>query len=421
MGKRRLTTVKNSSSLNSPVLGSQHEISLAETDLFSMVPYQQSVLRSYWSVFYPETGSLVSTNPDISFNIGPSPHCSNLANSFIRLEVQLTKEKDPQKQADTDEIKAADKVCPANFVAASLFKDIQLYISGKPIASNYGLSYYEAYIRMLTQLSHDAMNKWELAGYYPDRIMTQIDGTAVTDPAIHKRYQRFGLGQKQVIYCPIFTPMAFQTRLIPSLVDLKLVYTKGPETWQFFCPANNNAKFHMKILDAQLHVQRTVLYPARARELESKLNSGQQCRFFIENSYLRYFPLDSGTKNFRVANILLNSYLPQHIYFALISLKDLKGLKNVSNFNFAHYKLSALSVRSGENVWPKNGPFKPTYTDDPDTSIYAREFFSLYSDSLGGLAMKADSGLALSYKAYHQGSCVYKIDFQRNEDVSLIG
>ena len=45
-------------------------------------------------------------------------------------------------------------------MAMSLFKDVQLYLSGKPIASCYGLAYYEAYIRLLTQLSTEATNKW---------------------------------------------------------------------------------------------------------------------------------------------------------------------------------------------------------------------------------------------------------------------
>ena len=45
-------------------------------------------------------------------------------------------------------------------MAMALFKDIQLYLSGKPISSVYGLAYYEAYIRLLTQLSSEATNKW---------------------------------------------------------------------------------------------------------------------------------------------------------------------------------------------------------------------------------------------------------------------
>ena len=79
MGKRRLSTVKNSTSLNNPVLGSQHEVNLAETDLFSIVPYQNSVLRTYWSVCYPEVGSLLESNPDLSFSIGPSQHLTDLS------------------------------------------------------------------------------------------------------------------------------------------------------------------------------------------------------------------------------------------------------------------------------------------------------------------------------------------------------
>ena len=59
--------------------------------------------------------------------------------------------------------------------------------------------------------------------------MTQVDGTNTADPAIVNRYKRYGMGHKHILYCPIFTPFAFQTRLLPSLVDIKLVYTKGCE------------------------------------------------------------------------------------------------------------------------------------------------------------------------------------------------
>ena len=93
MGKRRLSTVQNSTSMNNFQLGSEKNIHLAETDLFSTIPFQNSILQSYWSVCYPEVGSLLDSNPALTFNLGQSQHLTDLADSFIRLEIGFKKEK----------------------------------------------------------------------------------------------------------------------------------------------------------------------------------------------------------------------------------------------------------------------------------------------------------------------------------------
>ena len=343
----RMSKIETHEGLNRPVLGSSNKIGISELDLHSVLPLQEDIQKVSFDRIYPQNGSLLPSNPEVVFIAPPSEHFSDMSDSYIRMEVQLMKEPDPNKKDDTSKITKEDLANVSNLAAFSLWKDVSLYIAGRQVNSNFGLSFYESYFKILTQCSEEAQRKWVISGYYPERVSELIvPNDKNADPATKARWDRFGLGAKQVLYMPILTNLCSQMRYIPSLCEIKLVLTKGVREWQVIQPVANKAKFHLELSDIQLRIKRPILYPLRMKQIEQKLASGSPCNYYINNSYIRSFQIDKNTTSIRIPDMLLCSYLPSYCIIALIESSDLKGNVNSTNFNFKLFGLKELYLQA---------------------------------------------------------------------------
>ena len=342
----RMSKVETHEPLNNPVLGSSNRLGISELDLFSTIPQQDDIQKVIYETFWPQTGSLLDTNPKCVFVTHPSEYFTDLSDSYFRLEVQLTKTPDPAKKDDTAVIGAEDLANVANLAAFSLWKDLTLYIAGRKVTTNYGYYYYESYLKILTQCTEEAKKKWCVAGFYSERsaeLLMPNDPKA--DAGTKARYERFGLGNKQVLYMPIMSNLCSQMRYIPSLCEIKIELTKGPKEWSVIQPKANKAVYRLHLSDIQLCLKRPILYPLRMRGIEQRLSSSSNCNYYINNSYLRPFQIDKGTVSTRIPNLLLTSYLPSFCYIAFIQSSDLDGDYNSTNFNFELFGLTELYLQ----------------------------------------------------------------------------
>ena len=343
----RMTKIASHDTLNKPVLGSSHKVGMSELDLHSVLPVQDDISKVTYDRIWPQNGSLVDTNPEVVFIAPPSPHFSDLSDSYFRMELKLVKQPDPAKKDDTSKIVPEDLANVSNFTAMSLWKDITLFIAGRPINSCFGNALFEAYFKLLTQCSEEALRKWEISGYYPEKVSELLlPNDAKVDPATKARYDRFGKGNKQVLYMPILTNLCSQMRYIPSLCEIKIVLTKGTREWQVTQPTANKAKFHIELTDIQLMLKRPILYPSRLKQLESRLSSGSPANYYINNSYIRSFQIDQNTTSIRLPDLLLCSYLPSYCIIGLIQTSDYKGDVHSTNFNFKLFNLKELYLQS---------------------------------------------------------------------------
>ena len=140
----RMSKVETHDNFVKPLLGSGHKIALSELDLGSTLPTQEDIQKHIYERVWPQNGSLVPSNPDCTFISPPSQHFTDLSDSYVRMEVRLTKtHKVPDNKDDTLEIKDTDLANVTNLTAYSLWKDVTLYISGRQVNSNFGLQLYE--------------------------------------------------------------------------------------------------------------------------------------------------------------------------------------------------------------------------------------------------------------------------------------
>ena len=269
-----------------------------------------------------------------------------MASSYLELQVGLVKLTWPQGK--TEAITAEDKVSTCDFVGANLFKDISISLNGSVVTPSYGNSLYENYIKLRTQVPEVALTKWAQCGFFGDKSQTQADPSAAAgDPGVKARYARYGLGEKNKIYIPILTGIASQLRALPSLLPMKIVFSKGPIGWRVLKPSGAAETYDLRIYDAVLHVRRLVLYPTKLNHLESRIGQSA-AKYYFKHSYARSFPIDTGTSSIRVPDILLCNYLPEYLTICFLELRDYKGLDTCSNYAFQSFGLKSLYLKSGE-------------------------------------------------------------------------
>ena len=200
---------------------------------------------------------------------------------------------------------------------------------------------------------------------------------------------------------------------------MKFIYTKADPTYKYTHPSDKTDTFDIKIHLAFLTLKRVHLYPSIEQEIVTKMSNGVAAKYFFRNQYIRNFQILKGQQIARIPDILLTSYYPDFALVFFLEEKDYKGNAHGTNFHFQPFDISNLYLKSGSDVFPKTGEFKPTITDDPNTCQIWREFFSLYSQS-AGLNLKADYGLWVQPDWWSKSFAFFKFDFTRYNDTTLV-
>ena len=236
------------------------------------------------------------------------------------------------------------------------------------------------------------------------------------DEYLANRFDKFSKGQIQKLFVPLFTPIASQMRFFPSLTPFKFVFSKNEKELRFTCPVDKTDVFDLKIHNCLMHIKRIELYSGRLMEIERRLSSGAAAKYFIKNQYCRSWTIEKGLQEKRISDILLTNYLPNYILVAMLELKDLKGARQASNYNFQLFDLTSMYLKSGADTFPSQGPFQPEIKTDANDSHFSREFFSCYGPP-AGLSLKSDSGSWVFMDDFLSGFAILKFGFYRQGDI----
>ena len=204
-------------------------------------------------------------------------------------------------------------------------------------------------------------------------------------------------------------------RFFPSLTPFKFIFTKNEKNLRFTCLAAKTDEYDIKIHNCLMHIKRIEMYPGKLLEIEKRLNNGTGARYFFKNQYCRSWTVESGLTEKRISDILLTNYLPSYLLICMLELKDLKGHRQSSNFNFQLFGLSSMYLKSGADTFPSSGPFQPNINTNENDSDFSREYLSLFGS--GALSLKTDSGLWVKLDDYLKGFGIIKFSFERQGDI----
>ena len=238
------------------------------------------------------------------------------------------------------------------------------------------------------------------------------------DAHLLKRFEKFSAGQIQKLYVPLFTPIASQMRFFPSLTPFKFIFSKNEKKLRFTCPADKESDFDLKIHNCLLHIKRIELYSGRLMDIERRLSAGSPAKYFIKNQYARSWTVEAGLQEKRISDILLTDYLPNYIIIGMLEMKDLKGSRQSSNYNFQLFDLTSMYLKSGADTFPSDGAYQPEINTNSNDSHFSREFFSCYGSP--ALSLKSDSGSWIYMDDFLSGFGLIKFAFNRQGDVRCL-
>ena len=415
-----MASVYSHDRLNFPISGSTATtVNLPEVDLWSGIPIQQSIESTIYEHVYTPSSNLLATSPTLEFKVKPSVLYTDVADSWLTLELSIIKTPDKSPGSkDVPDIVTTDHVGTCNFVGANMFKDLAVKIAGKPCNSCFNNFLWESYMKVIVEQTDQSLNKWSAAGLYKQVDYSQVapdvkDG----DAAIALRFKHTGMGKRFFIRIPLMANICSQSRILPSLTELSFVYTKSDPAFKVCYPAAVKATFDVQIHQAFLTLKRVKLYPSLESQLNQKLQNGTLMQYFFENQYVRNFTILAGQVTARIPDILLQSYEPDYILIGLVEESDYRGSFSSQTLAFQTFHVNELSLRSGNDVYPRDGPFKPDYSKEH----FQRPYFSLLGSSFG-LSMKADYCPWLTEDKFCKYHCIYKFDLSRyNNNLNLPG
>ena len=64
---------------------------------------------------------------------------------------------------------------PSNATLYALWKDQKIYVNGTLIHNTFQKYYLQSYLMLLTQMSQESIAKWEIASYFDDQSLNQLD------------------------------------------------------------------------------------------------------------------------------------------------------------------------------------------------------------------------------------------------------
>ena len=374
------------------------ECAKSECELFSVPPTQTSIESCTMVEFHP-VSSIVHGLP-IEFNVGGSGQdYIDLANTLLYIRAKITR-------ANGEDIDNNDVVAPINLTLHSMFSEMELKLNDTLVSSLDSTYAYRAYLETLLSYSTEAKKSQLTASmYYKDTAgsldILALDGAGATNLGLIKRHSYFAESNEVDMVGRLHVDLAFQERLIPSDVGLKLKLQRSKDSFALMAPGNNPT-FKLQIAECKLLVRKVRVTPSvyigHAKQLEV-----ENAKYPITRVVCKTFTVSAGNLNI-VQESLFSGQLPIRLFIAAVDNDAFNGAYGKNPFNFKHLDLTHLKVfLDGTQQHIK--PLDVDYTADSPQFVQA--YLTLFE---GTGKFGKDEGIDLARDEYNRGFTLYGFD-----------
>ena len=401
----------------------------SEIDLFRVPPTQQSLERGRW-IDYAPLSSVENPESAITYLIAGTDEYIDLSKTILTVREEITK-------GDGTKLTGGGQsnVAPVNNFLHSLFKQVDVYLSGKQVTPAMGTYAYRAYIETL--LNYDASAKesqFTSALYYKDTA-TQMDeagalpktadisGTKVRVPGtgnqgFAKRSQFIQNGKQFVLSGPIFADIFMSDRLLLNMMDLKVVLNRSNPK---FCLMDKTSEKtptvnpQVKLSEVILKIRKVKVDQAVSDGIERMLKQ-TPALYPIRRVECKILTVPSGLPTTRQDNIF-SGIIPKTFVVGFVNVDAANGTYWTNPYNFAHFGVTSLSLTAnGEEIpfkqltlaYPKkaNGEIDPA-VDKDDQLDFDEAYNTLFS---GTGKIYSNAGLDIDRDEYPGGFALYAFD-----------
>ena len=395
-----------------------------ETDLFSIPPTQASLEKGRWIDYHP-LSSVENDDGPITFLAAGTEDYVDLSKTILFVEGKVVK-------SDGTDLSGQEQssIAPVNNFLHSLFRQVDVYLNGKQVTPAMGTYAYRAYLETL--LNYDVSSKGSQltsAMYYKDtagkmdsngslpveKTLSYMASKSAQTPSTQKvtvpgsgnqgfakRHQFIQDGKKFTLSGPVFVDAFMGSRLLLSMVDLKLILNRSSDK---FCLMDKNGtalNAKVKLTDVILKVRKVRVSPTVSMGHELALKK-MAAIYPIRRVECKTFVMPANMPSVRKDNIFTGN-IPKTFVFGLVDARGFSGGYKHNPYNFRHFEVTTVTLTvNGEEL-----PFKQltlNYKDNKENFIQA--YNTLFS---GTGKMNYNTGLDISREDYPKGYTLYAFD-----------
>lgn len=368
----------------------------SELDLFTSHPIQSSVLRSEEIVYKP-VASLDHSSLIEFVSLGHGDTYRDMSSIYIKLRVKMFKNKKDEPYKDDKNPGVV------NNLLHSLFKQVTIYLNGKPIAqtdNNYG---YRAYIENLLNYGNDAASTHlESVGWFlDDNKMDPIDASTDVNTGLAKRKKLFEKSCEVEIMAKLHSDLCNQGKLLLNNVDLRIALSmEKPEFYIMTDVATDES--YIKIVDACLYMNHVTINPNLLISHQTQLQK-RRATYPYKRIEVKTYTIPSGGQTLSIDNVVIGQ-IPNLIVFGMVDNDAYSGTRGKNPFNFKHNDISQFNL-SVNGVQVPNQPIRFDYTAGAITST--RGYNTLFKGT--GIHF-FDKGHQITKKFYDNGCFLLAFD-----------
>ncbi len=388
-----------------------------ETDLFSIPPTQASLEKGRWIDYHP-LSSVENDDGPITFLAAGTEDYVDLSKTILFVEGKVVKSDGADLNGNEQ-----SNVAPVNNFLHSLFRQVDVYLNGKQVTPAMGTYAYRAYLETLlnydvsskgSQLTSamyykDTAGEMESNGSLPVKKAITVSGSSHNfmtmgsgNQGFAKRHQFIQDGKKFTLSGPIFVDAFMGSRLLLSMVDLKLILNRSSDKFCLMDTNTNSLNAKVKLTDVILKVRKVRVSPTVSMGHELALKK-MAAIYPIRRVECKTFVMPGNIPSVRKDNIFTGN-IPKTFVFGLVDAKGFSGDYKKNPYNFKNYKVTTVTLTvNGEEL-----PFKQltlNYKENKESFIQA--YNTLFS---GTGKMNYNTGLDISRKDYPKGYTLYAFD-----------
>ncbi len=384
-----------------------------ETDLFSIPPTQASLEKGRWIDYHP-LSSVENDDGPITFLAAGTEDYVDLSKTILFVEGKVVK-------SDGTDLSRGNQssVAPVNNFLHSLFRQVDVYLNGKQVTPAMGTYAYRAYLETL--LNYDVSAKESQltsAMYYKDtagemenngslptketvsgkKYMTAASG----NQGFAKRHQFIQDGKKFTLSGPVFVDAFMGSRLLLSMVDLKLILNRSSDKFCLMDKNTNALNARVKLTDVILKVRKVRVSPTVSMSHELALKK-MAAIYPIRRVECKTFVMPGNMPSVRKDNIFTGN-IPKTFVFGLVDARGFSGGYKHNPYNFRNFEVTTVTLTvNGEEL-----PFKQlTLNYEENKENFIQAYNTLFS---GTGKMNYNTGLDISREDYPKGYTLYAFD-----------
>ena len=328
---------------------------------------------------------------------------------YLKVVVEISGQT-PRVDANTPPktIHTEAKISTSNNLLHSLFESVEVYVGKQTTTKNDKHYGYCSLFQTLCNYNEDAWRTYfRLAGWAKDKS-GHMDAIDNTNTGFEERKKFFkGTPARCELIGKLFCPLFFQKKVLPTQTPLRVVLKRMSND---FVLMHEDGDFDLKVVEAQLMVQKVALVPGLRESYNQMMEDGNPVPYFLNTPNLNFYTIEAGSSQFMRDNLFLGK-VPERVVIAMVETEAYHGSRSKNPYNFQHFDLMEICMYKDGMPYPR-----PMIKLDIENSICA-DAYHYFLTSLGGACTRNVPMLTMD--EYMQGYTLFSYDMSPDQMGSL--